>query len=395
MIFSSLTTVIRRAVTSRLFVFVLIALAFALASGGHLRHSPDAKFYLGLSTAVDSGNVSPFVTSKQANFTVIVFPALLAFVRMIFPGHWESIMLGINVLAAAITGMLLVDLVRRVTASVAAAAVALMFYLFGYDIFSWVWWLLTDHIYACFALVVFVLVVRAIMDPDELARSRRLKLLVALAVAVITRPVGLFVIPLVIAAEWIYVGREEKRSRALWIAFASAVVAAFLIHAYYFQDMRRWPSDFMRPKLQSYAAREKSGEVVFDRPELSRRPPVTMTDHVVIEIDRFVRFFQVTTSANSRRHNVMQLIYYIPLYLLAIIGVVMALRSGDRRRKAVVEVALLWILSMAALSGATVLDYDWRYRLPLMPQLILLAACGVDALLRGYTAAQTQPLSAQ
>jgi hypothetical protein len=50
---------------------------------------------------------------------------------------------------------------------------------------------------------------------------------------------------------------------------------------------------------------------------------------------------------------------------------------------------------MAALSGATVLDYDWRYRMPLMPQLILLSACGADALLRRQTAAQPEPLPAQ
>lgn len=394
MIFSSLHTLIRRALTNRLFVFLLIAFAFAMTSGGHLRHSPDAVLYLELSTSAGSGNVSPFLTSTQANFTVIFFPALLAVLRMISPGHWESIMLAINVLAAAATGMLLVDLVHRVTASVVAAAIALMFYLLCYDIFSWVWWLLTDNIYTCFALVVFALVVRAIMDPGDPTRSRRLKLFAALAVTVITRPVGMFVIPLVIAAEWFYAGREEKRSRALWIAFASAVVAAFLIHAYFFQDMRRWPSDFMRPKLQSYAEREKNGEVVYGRHEAARRPPVTMTDYVLLESDRFVRFFQVTAPANSRRHNAIQLIYYVPLYLLAMIGVVTSLRSGDRWRKAVVEVALLWILSMAALSAATVLDYDWRYRMPLMPQLILLAACGADALLRRYAVAQVQPLPA-
>jgi hypothetical protein len=28
----------------------------------------------------------------------------------------------------------------------------------------------------------------------------------------------------------------------------------------------------------------------------------------------------------------------------------------------------------------TILDYDWRFRLPLLPQMIFLAACGVDAL---------------
>jgi hypothetical protein len=386
MSFSSFVPIIRRAVTSRVFVFVLIAVAFAVTSGGHLRESPDATFYLELSNAAGNGHLSTFVTSKQANFTVILFPALIAFVRMLSPGRWQSIMLAINIIAAALTGVMLVGLVRRVTSSsVAAMTVALLFYLTCYDIFSWTWLLLTDNIYACLAILVFVLTLRGITGSEESSRSRRIKLFIATIVAAITRPVGFFVVPVVIAAEWFYVERQPKRSRALWIVFFSGVIVAFLTHAYFFQDMRRWPTHFLRPKLEEYAAREKTGEVVWGRRELARKPPITMTDHVAIEVDRFARFFQVTMSDYSGKHNALALAYYIPLYLLALTGVAAAMRGDDIRRKAVVEVTLLWILSMAALSGATLLDYDWRYRLPLMPQLILLAACGVDALTHRYT----------
>jgi 4-amino-4-deoxy-L-arabinose transferase-like glycosyltransferase len=393
--FSSLLSIIRRAVTSRVFVFVLIAVAFAVTSGGRLRESPDATFYLELSNAASSGRLSTFVTSTQANFTVIVLPALIALARMISPGRWQLIMLAINILSAATTGVLLVGLVHRVTASVTATAAALLFYLTCYDVFSWTWLLLTDNIYACLALLVFVLVVRGITGTEESKRSRRVKLLIAMVVAAITRPVGFFVIPLVIAAEWFYIERQPKRSRVLWIVFASGVVVAFLTHAYFFQDMRRWPTHFLRPKLEEYAAREKSGEVVWGRHDTSQKPPLTMTDHVSIEVNRFARFFQVTTPGNSRKHNAMALAYYIPLYLLALAGVVAAMQGGDDRRQAVVEVTLLWILSMAALSGATVLDYDWRYRMPLMPQLILLAACGVDALMRWYAVREQPPVTAR
>lgn len=391
---TSFRSAVRWAVGSRLFIFLFVAVAFTITSGGHLRQSPDAVFYLGMATAAGRGQVAPFVTSTQANFTILVFPAVLAFARTVSPNHWESIMLAINILSSAIAGVLLVDLVRRVTACVTAAAIALLFYVLSYDIFSWVWYLLTDAIYGCFAVLVFALVIRRIIERDEPGRPARWKVYLATILAAVTRPVGFFVIPLVLAAEWFYAGREPRRSRPLWIVFGSGVVLAFVLHAWFFQDFRRWPVDFMRPKLEYYAWREKKGEVVFDRPETSRRPPVTMTDHLALEVDRFVRFFQVTTSGNSRRHNLMALAYYIPLYGLALAGVIAGLRAGDRTRRAVVEVSLLWILSMAALSGATVLDYDWRYRMALMPQLILLASCGADALLRRVAtpAPQEQPL---
>jgi len=40
----------------------------------------------------------------------------------------------------------------------------------------------------------------------------------------------------------------------------------------------------------------------------------------------------------------------------------------------------MWIGVFALFHALTVLDFDWRYRTPLMPHLIVLAACGADVL---------------
>ena len=210
-----------------------------------------------------------------------------------------------------------------------------------------------------------------------------MKMYIALILTVITRPVGFVLIPLTIVTEWVFVRRDTNANRrAVWIVFAAGVITAILVHAYFFQDMRRWPTGFMRPKLQEYADREQTGEVVWGQTETFHARPVSFGDHVAIEVDRFVRFFQVTSQRNSRTHNLYAIMYYVPLYALALIGIVTALRDDDRRRSAVVHVALLWILSAAALSAVSILDYDWRYRLPLMPQMILLAAIGTEAVFR-------------
>jgi 4-amino-4-deoxy-L-arabinose transferase-like glycosyltransferase len=381
----SLPTTFRRAVASPLFVFLLAAVTFGISTRGRLQPSPDMKFYVRLADAVSKGHFDVFTTSKQANFTVIVFPSLLAVVRMISPAHWQSIMLGINVLCAAVTAMLLVKLVRMVTGSDAAATIALLFYLVCFDVLVWVRFLETDSLYTAIATAAFLLVVRGVLYPDGPQGGRRTKVALTTILAAVTRPVGVVVIPLVILAEWFFVQREEKRGRrVLWILVGFGIVATFFLHAYLYQDSNRWPSDWMRPKLQESVARERGGEVVWDRHETFHQPPSTMSDYLSIEADRFVRFFQITSSGFSRTHNLIAIAYYGPLFLLALIGTVDALRSADRRRSAVVQVALLWIIAAAALSAVTILDFDWRYRLPLIPQIILLGACGADSLLRRF-----------
>ncbi len=374
--------------TSRLFIFLFAVVVFGLLSGGRLKRSADAPFYLALSDAVQHGTVATFLTSKQANFSVIVFPALLALVRMASPAHWEPIVLALNIICAGITAVLLVSLVRMVTGSLAAAAVALFFYIVCFDIFLWVAWLLTDTIYTAIALAAFVLSVRGIFEGEGAQHWRRVKLFFAVIVATITRPVGFILLPIVTLTEWLFVGLPKKLNRrGLWILFFSAVAGGFLVHAYFFQDMTRWPVGFMRPKLQELAAREQAGEVVMGRTETAHRPPVSMAGHVMIEVDRFIRFFQATSSQYSFLHNALSLPYYAALYLLALIGVVDGVRNGDTRRKAVIDTALLWLLATAALAAATSLDFDFRYRLPLMPQIILLGSCGAEALMRRYALA--------
>jgi hypothetical protein len=381
----SISALLRRSISSSIVVFVIVAAAFAITTRGRLLQSPDSAFYLSLSDSAQQGKVGTFTTSAQANFTIVLFPTLLAFIRKASPGHWEAIILAINVVCAAITAVFLVKLVRAITNSTAAAIAALLLYLGAYDIFTWVNRLLTDHIYTMLATIVFVLVLRGIMEPEGSKPGRNLKMYAALVLAVITRPVGFMLVPLTIVTEWVFVRRDTKAGRrAVWILFASGLLAAIVVHAYFFQDMRRWPSDFLRPKLQEYADREQRGEVVWDHPETSHARPVSMTGHVAIEVDRFVRFFQVTTPLNSRAHNLYAIVYYAPMYALAVIGIIAALRDGDRRRRAAVHAALFWILSAAALSAVSVLDYDWRYRLPLMPQMILLAAIGFDAVVRKF-----------
>jgi hypothetical protein len=379
----SISALLRRGVSSSIVVFILVAAVFAVTTRGHLRQSYDSATYLALADSAQQGKVGTFTTSTQANFTIVLFPSLIALIRKVTPRHWEAVMLALNVICAAVTAVFLVKLVRAVTDSVAAAVAALLLYVCAYDVFVWIGWLLTDHIYTMLSVIVFALLVRGIVNGNAGNLSRSLKMYAALALAVITRPVGFVLLPLVVVADWVFVRRDTKANRrAVWILFAGGVIAAIVVHAWFFQDMRRWPSDFMRPKLQEYADREQSGEVVWGHPETAHARPVSFADHVAIEADRFVRFFQVTSERNSRTHNLYAILYYGLLFPLALLGIASSLRGDDRRRSAVVHVALLWILTAAALSAVSILDYDWRYRLPLMPQMILLAAIGTEAVVR-------------
>jgi 4-amino-4-deoxy-L-arabinose transferase-like glycosyltransferase len=286
----------------------------------------------------------------------------------------------------ALAGALLVKLVRDVTESALAALLALAFYATSFDVIVWMRYVLTDCLFTALATAAFYFLIRGVVLPRSSSR-RYLGLCISLLLSFITRATGAILIPVAAFAAW-WARRDEPSTFAArvgpWLLLFLLAFSGLVARAYVFADLNRWPTDFLRPVLQIYAVREKTGQVVWDRDSTNRTPPVTTADHVVLEADRFVRFFQFTTPAFSRTHNLINVVYYAPLYLLALVGLADGITGANRPRGRVVAITALWIVSIAWLHAMTLLDFDWRYRLPAMPMLILLCACGAEAIARRW-----------
>lgn len=379
---------LRRALRSNWFVFMATFILHGLSTRFRPMPQVDTPIYTRLADELLTGKPSELFTPAAVHWTKITYLAVLAAARAISPEHWMQIMLGVNVFSTALTAMMLGWIVRRATRSDVAVAVTLLFYFSGFDIIHWVRCMLTDTVYAAASLAVFAVIVRDLYDQR---RERRLLLLV-LALAVLSRPPGILLIPLAAIAAFFLVRPPEERRRTRWgvVLLLAIVLVAPFVRAAIVHDPSIWPFRFLRPRLDKLAARANSGVVINDRLEIARPAPGSMTDHLVIQGDRFVRFFQFTSVRFSRAHNLANIVWFGPLYFLGLIGTITGLRSADWRRRSLVLACLLWIFGYAWLYALTELDFDWRYRMPLLPQFIVLAACGVDAWLARRAGASSQ-----
>lgn len=341
----------------------------------------DTGLYSELADQLLSGTPSALFAQTAMHWSKITFLAVLAAARAFSPDHWMYIVLAANILCAALGAVLLRGIIWRATRSEVAVAFALLSYLVCYDILYWVRCMLTDTFYMTAALAVFAVLVRDLYDEQ---RVRRIGLLIlAVLGAMLSRPPGVLLAPLAFFVEWVLVPRPGARKYAR-LAIALLVSVAVLTpfaRAVVVKDPQRWPFPFLGPRLEKLAAREKKGIVINDRPEAARPIPRTVSDHLVMEADRFARFFQFTAASFSRAHNLVNIAWYGSIYLLAIFGVIRAFTDGNERRRAFVLASLLWIFAVAWLHALTELDFDWRYRMPVLPQFIGLAACGVERLL--------------
>lgn len=368
---------LERALSRWWVVFIAVVVVHGITTGGQPRTSPDTQLYVRLANDLLAGDLSSTFNIVTLRWTKIIFITLLALARTISPESWREIMMVVNVSCSGAVAVLLVHVARRASRTIAGPAAALLLYLGCYEVFQWMKFVLTDMLFCLASFIPFVLVARRILVPGE--PRRPVLLAVSLVVAVFTRQPGIVLIPLVLFAELVLVECRVKRGAAAAMIVAAALVA-FAVRTTVVHDPSLWPFGFIKPKIEEFAAREKTGEIVYDRLESHRPSPRTWGDHAVMVADRLVRFFQFTSSGYSRAHNLANVVYFTPLYLLGLAGAVYGFRSGDVRRRALVIALLMWIGVFAYFHALTILDYDWRFRMPLVPHLILLAVIGGEAL---------------
>lgn len=381
-------TILQRALSKWWVVFLITVVVHLVTTRGRGLVAVDTPHYVFLADGLTSGNLGATFNLGAVRWTKIVFLVILAAARAVSSEHWTTIIMAVNVVASGVIAVLLVDLVRRATRSVLATAAALVLHLGCYEFFHWLKFVLTDALFCMTAFVPFYLVARRIVDPD--APPRRGLLVLFLALAMFSRPPGALLVLLVLFVELVLVQKRVRMRTALAVTLA-AIAIAFVVRTAVVHQPSRWPLRVLEPKLVEFSAREKKGEVIYDRKEMFHAPPRTAMDHALIQGDRFVRFFQFTTSGFSRMHNLVNIAYFVPLYLLGIVAIVHAFRARDERRRALVIALLMWIGCTAVLHALTVLDFDWRFRAPLMPHFIVLACCGISALASGLQRRDREP----
>lgn len=365
-------------------VFLVTVVLHGLTTRGRALAAVDTAHYVFLADGLASGAASATFHLGAVRWTKVVFLAVLALARAISSEYWKEIMVVINVLASGLVAVIIVDIVHRTTRSLPPVAFAWALYLGCYEIVQWLPLVLSDMLFVLTALFPFYLVMRRILEPND--PPRWILLTFALMLAMFSRPPGIVVAVLVIFMELVLVQRRIRIAPALALVLL-ALLALLCVRTAVVHEPSRWPFTALKPKLVEFSAREKKGEVMYDRLDSYRTPPRSAMDHVVIQADRFARFFQVTTAEFSRAHTLINVAYFLPLYGFGLIALAYwAWRSGMRRRSLTIALSM-WILCFAALHALTVLDYDWRFRTPVMPHFIILAALGLATVIERFRGA--------
>ncbi|MET1111776.1 MAG: hypothetical protein ABWX67_09660 [Allosphingosinicella sp.] len=358
---------------------------YTLAVG--VRMSPDSQAYAYWSARlVDNGFDYPAILAEASvGFPAILyalFGTALAVLRLAFGDGWAAASVVLNLAAHVALGLLVVRLAARATGSGAATWGALLLYLGCFDLLMWVPFVLSDATFVLLAFAIFTLAAARILGDSRGWTA----VLIPAAAGIFYRPTGMVLLPDLAWAIYLSKtgGRAIRRGPVL-AALAAAVAAGALAFAWFVQDPGRWPLDSFSTAFRNVAAEYALGEVVSGRPETYHAPPAALLDHLLISADRFVHFFAIGAADYSAAHWLAELAFFLPCYALAA-WLAVALwrgRTGFAAPERKVFLAAFGaVLSYALFHALVQVDFDWRYRIPILPHLILLAAGGLADLLR-------------
>ncbi|HET9428321.1 MAG TPA: hypothetical protein VFO69_08180 [Allosphingosinicella sp.] len=314
----------------------------------------------------------------------VLFVTLVALLQLAFGSAWQFALIALNLGADVGVGLIILRLVGRSTSSNAARWAALLLFLGCFDLFQWVRYALSDSTFVFIAFAIFALVAARILGD-----SRGWMAVIGLAGAgIFYRPTGIVLVPdLAWAAYLARVGRLPIHRGRLVLGFGAAAVSAAGLFAWLMQDPQRWPFAILARAFEVTASGYLAGAVVDARFETYHAPPSDLIDYVLISGDRFIHFFAPGAADFSATHWVAQLIFFVPCYAFAAWLLVALWRSdtgfGDSERKLFFASAGA-VLAYATFHGLVQVDFDWRYRSPILPHLILLAAGGIADIERRF-----------
>jgi hypothetical protein len=315
----------------------------------------------------------------------MLFTAMVALAKLVAGAKWAAVIVAANLCFDALTAAILVKLVRLATRSNAAAVLAIVAWLLCFDVVTWVRMPLTDVPFLLVSFAAFAAVAVPHLAGRKPSRKAVIAAIVLTVISVLLRPVGFLWLILVVTAWLVLSGRVSRRS----LIAAALLVAAgvFIAHTFVVRNPDNWPIDTLARSVRWDARSYRAGEVIKGRPETFHTPPSTVVDYASITADRFIHFFAPSAALFSRGHKIAGVAFYVPLYLLAIVAVMAASRR-DGKSADVVILAAIVVLTVAFWHSLVVIDYDWRYRLPVIPHLIFLAGCAVPLLWRNRSLAE-------
>ncbi len=353
---------------------IALTVGVALLHGAWVLHagvrlSSDGQLYARWADLLLSQHFNVGAFLRQTSFVVppvlyVGWVMIVAAAKLLFGSSWAAGIVVLNWLSFAAIVYLTLSTIQSLTRSAGPLVLGAMLFVIAMDFLIIEPFVLSDLIFVAVSTCVIAAAVCA--TPDALAAGTG-----CVVMACFLRPTAA---PLVVF--WLFVLVVRHRDVTAGQFRAGVVIVALLLAVAVLADaliMMRpdlWSFSAMSGWIQQLSREYHRGVVVFDRPGTFAAPPVSYAAFVALTLRKWLFYFAPSSSDYSAVHQAVSLLFFAPLYFFTVVALA---TWRDRRVKALL---VFYVLAFSAFHAVQQIDFDYRYRLPVLPALILTACVG-------------------
>lgn len=357
-----------------IFLFALISRAVYMGFIG-VKLGGDSAFYKSTAVLLTETN---FSLSSLFSHNIPFFYWAYPFVIAVFQQNNVLI-----VIFQIIMQSLAAVLIYRIGAAlfgVRTGVLAGLIYSLFWELIQWDMYILTDSLFSAMVVLLLYTLIRA----QQAGNSKRwLIFAFVLFIVILLRPTAL---PVAASVIWFITSGWNLRSRFALVLLGVCILILWVGEFWFFDTASRYGAEAYIKYFQSLFV---DGIVIRDRPEyaLNVQWDSGFTFHNVVTfiwvfVNRLIGFWYIWTAAFSMPHILYNILTMVPMYIFGVLGMVMSYRN--RAHQKIITFMIMVIGTYWVFQGITEIDYDWRYRLPVLPFVILFAAYGASIIMAQF-----------
>jgi hypothetical protein len=320
---------------------------------------------------------------------------IVAFSKLLIGDSWGLGIVVLNLTAGVFVATLLFKTVWTTTGKPSCAIFAGLLLLVTHEFFLWIPFPLSDILFSSICFSLFILITSLYQQPSECLK-RVIGIMILICYAIFFRPswppLLVFAI-LSIPLFFINLKATDSNERHNFIIRCSLLAGIFIpliifFHSYFMQHPDKWPFPFLGRTISYLSNDYQQGIVIWEHLETYHSLPGNILEYAFISFHKLFAFFYISVNSYSFIHSLINYIFFLPVYGLSIWAVIRLFKKENGPSPSnwwTIFSCTLFIFLFAFFHALEQIDYDFRYRLPCILPLILLAALGLNELINGFS----------
>ena len=299
---------------------------------------------------------------------------LIGLCKVFFASDWQYAFFLLNLILVFFSLTIFINILLTINVRPILISLTLPIIVISVDMLTWPRFILSDVIYTFLVISSIYIVLNIIINN----KINYIKLSLIILLLLSSRPSSISVIFSIFLFILFLKFKILLKKKYILLILLTMIISTPFVLGFVCLFLEYNFSD--KPKVEFLINMVKQGMIIHDRPDTWVSSPNNFFDLVIIYLLRIVNFFNPYASTFSVLHILLNIIQTI-LILTSVIIWLFFFSTVEIKDKLFFFIILL-SLSVASFHSFILIDYDWRYRFPIILPLIMVIPISLEMIFK-------------